>query len=112
MANKIKIFKDSQQNTWLQNFRIARVKNFPEYKTIPYTKEKESEEHQNKRKETIKGAREKAVAAFKEYFMLIAGTKVSEDIIRSAFADIEESLEALNSIKITYNGKPFSIFEL
>jgi len=46
VANKIKIFKDSQQNTWLQNFRIARVKNFPEYKTIPYTKEKESEEHQ------------------------------------------------------------------
>ena len=32
MAKKIKIFKDSQQNTWLQNFRIARVKNFPEYK--------------------------------------------------------------------------------
>lgn len=76
------------------------------------TKEKELKEHQNKREETIKGAREKAVTAFKEYFMLIAGTEVSEDIIRSAFVDIEESLEALNSIKITYNGKPFSIFEL
>ena len=74
--------------------------------------ERELKEQQNKRKETIKGAREKAIAAFKEYITLIAKTEISEDIIRSAFVDIEESLEALNSIRITYNGQPFSIFDL
>lgn len=31
-APQNKFFKDLQQNTWLQNFRIARIKNLPEDK--------------------------------------------------------------------------------
>lgn len=58
-------------------------------------------------------AREAAVAAFTTYVALVLGEEISEDIIRAAFVDLEQSIDAMKTIAVSMDGKNIkSIFDL
>ena len=58
-------------------------------------------------------AREAAIAAFTTYLTLVLGEEISEDIVRTAFVELEESITAIQKIKISVNGNEIkSIFDL
>ena len=58
-------------------------------------------------------AREAAIAAFTTYLALVLGEEISEDIVRTAFVELEESITAIQKIKISVNGDEIkSIFDL
>ena len=58
-------------------------------------------------------AREAAVAAFSTYLTLVLGEEIHEDIIRTAIVELEQSIEAMKSLKVSVNGKDIkSIFDL
>ena len=49
--------------------------------------------------------REAAIAAFSTYLTLVLGEEIHEDIIRAAIIELEQSIEAIKSLKISVNGK-------
>lgn len=58
-------------------------------------------------------AREAVVAAFSTYLTLVLGEEIHEDIIRTAIVELEQSIEAMKSLKVSVNGKDIkSIFDL
>ena len=76
-------------------------------------KKKEAMEAATKKKETLNHYREAVVAAFTSYLTLVLGEEISEDIVRAAIVELEESIAAIKKIKVSVNGDDFkSIFDL
>ena len=75
--------------------------------------EKEAAEAATKKKETLKHYREAAVAAFTSYLTLALGEEISEDIVRTAIVELEDSINAIKKIKVSVNGAEIkSLFDL
>ena len=75
--------------------------------------EKEAEEAAIKKKETLKQYREAVVAAFTTYLSLVLGEEISEDIVRTAIVELEDSINAIKKIKVSVNGAEIkSLFDL
>lgn len=76
-------------------------------------KKKEAAEAAAKKEETLKHYREAAIAAFTSYFTLVSGETISEDVVRAAIMELEESLDAIKKIKASINNEELkSIFDL
>ena len=76
-------------------------------------KQKEAAEAAAKKEETLRNAREAAVAAFTSYLTLALGEEISEDIVRTAIVELEDSINAIKKIKVSINGDELkSIFDL
>ena len=76
-------------------------------------KQKEAAEAAAKKEETLRNAREAVVAAFTSYITLVLGEEISEDIVRTAIVELEESINAIKKIKVSINGDELkSIFDL
>lgn len=67
--------------------------------------EKEAKEEAKKTSKRKTDAREAVIAAFSTYLTLALGEEIHEDIIRTAIIDLEESIEAVKSLKVSVNGK-------
>ena len=75
--------------------------------------EKEAAEAATKKIETLKHYREAAVAAFTSYLTLALGEEISEDIVRTAIVELEDSINAIKKIRVSINGDELkSIFDL
>ena len=76
-------------------------------------KQKEAAEAAAKKEETLRNAREAAVAAFTSYLTLVLGEEISEDIVRTAIVELEESINTIKKISVSINGEELkSIFDL
>lgn len=76
-------------------------------------KQKEAAEAAAKKEETLRNAREAAVAAFTSYIALVLGEEISEDIVRASIVELEESINAIKKIRVSINGDELkSIFDL
>lgn len=76
-------------------------------------KKKEAAEAAAKKEETLNHYREAVVAAFTSYLTLVLGEEISEDIVRAAIVELEESIAAIKKIKVSVDGDAFkSIFDL
>ena len=76
-------------------------------------KQKEAAEAAAKKEETLRNAREAVVAAFTSYLTLALGEEISEDIVRTAIVELEDSINAIKKIRVSINGDELkSIFDL
>ena len=76
-------------------------------------KQKEAAEAAAKKEETLRNAREAAVTAFTSYLTLALGEEISEDIVRTAIVELEDSINAIKKIRVSINGDELkSIFDL
>ena len=72
-------------------------------KKIDAEKKAKAEAEKTSKRKT--DAREAAVAAFSIYLTLVLGEEIHEDIIRAAIIELEQSIDAIKSLKVSVNGK-------
>ena len=72
-------------------------------KKIDAEKKAKAEAEKTSKRKT--DAREAAVAAFSTYLTLVLGEEIHEDIIRAAIIELEQSIDAIKSLKVSVNGK-------